>query len=151
MILCYVQWFKVENTALRMILPNTIIFCTFQALFHKSCLVSNLIHKMYLMIAGWTPENEEDLVTLPGGRVMCKRCDKSYSTMTNASRHFRENHRWQAKSQCQFCKKFYKNERRRNEHLLTSHGISIKHLKRGSEELSNPLKMEFEPEIDFMD
>ena len=136
-----------------MILTSTMKFGTPRLISQICCFFSiNLdTHKTYLMIAGWTPENEEDLVNLPGGRVMCKRCDKSYSTMTNASRHFRENHRWQAKSQCQFCKKFYKNERRRNEHLLTSHGISIKHLKRGSEEPSNPLKMEFEPEIDFMD
>ena len=95
---------------------------------------------------------------------MCIKCGKTYSGISSGRRHIRENHRFQAKAQCQFCKRFYKNERQRNEHYNTAHGISARQLKNVIKVPFDPdhppinpvlpempLKMEFTPELDFVD
>ena len=77
------------------------------------------------MIAGLTPDLEEDLESLPEGRVLCKKCGKSYSTMTNARRHILDVHVPTKKATCQLCYKSFSKKRYRNDHYKSFHGISL--------------------------
>ena len=63
------------------------------------------------------------------GGVMCIQCGKIFTTISNGSRHVREAHRPNVQAQCQICKRFYKNERLRNNHLKYVHGITTKQMK----------------------
>jgi len=48
--------------------------------------------------------------------------------MSSGRRHIREMHRFTPTASCQICHKVYKNERQRNEHLNTTHGVSAKQM-----------------------
>ena len=71
---------------------------------------------------------DEGLVMLDAGGVMCITCGKVYKEAWTGKRHVREIHRSNQRAQCKICKKFYKNERQRNDHYKSVHGVSAKEM-----------------------
>ena len=71
--------------------------------------------------------DEDGLVVLDQG-VMCITCGKVLSSEAIGKRHVKESHRPTQKVQCRICKRFYKNERARNEHYRTAHGVTAKQM-----------------------
>ena len=66
---------------------------------------------------------------LEEGGVMCITCGKYLSSIGIGNRHVRETHRPNQKAQCKICKRFYKNERQRNDHYKTSHGVTARQMR----------------------
>ena len=58
--------------------------------------------------------------------VMCIQCGRILSTIHSGRRHIKETHQPNEQAQCGICKKIYKNERQRNNHYYTAHGVSPK-------------------------
>ena len=77
---------------------------------------------------GGNEDNVEGLVMLDDGGVMCITCNKVLSSVSTGNRHVREKHRPNEKAQCRICKRFYCNERQRNNHYKTAHGVSYKQM-----------------------
>ena len=71
---------------------------------------------------------EAGLETLPEGRVLCTKCGKSYSTMTNARRHVNDAHMPTQQVRCQLCFRTFSKKRYRNDHYRSFHGISLSEL-----------------------
>jgi len=67
---------------------------------------------------------EDILEALPDqGKIKCLKCEKLYSTMTNARRHVKDAHIPHGKSQCQLCPRSFRNERYRTDHYRSFHGL----------------------------
>ena len=73
--------------------------------------------------------DDDGLIMMKEGGVMCIKCGKVLSAINSGRRHVRETHRPNQRAQCQICKRFYKNERQRNNHLNSAHGITPKQMK----------------------
>ena len=56
--------------------------------------------------------------------VMCCHCGKVLSTVHVARRHVKEIHGHNEQAQCEFCMKFFKNERQKKNHIKCAHGVS---------------------------
>ena len=68
--------------------------------------------------------SEDMLEPLPDeGKIKCLKCEKLYSTMTNARRHIRDAHIPHVKVQCQLCPRSFTNERYRTDHYRSFHGL----------------------------
>merc|ERR1712029_369629 len=73
----------------------------------------------------------EDMTVAADGYCKCLVCGSSYSSRTNAFRHYKEKHLHSGvKYPCLQCNKIFELERKMNDHLLNIHGISVKDLKR---------------------
>ena len=73
--------------------------------------------------------DEDGLVILDEGGVMCITCGKVLSTVTNGNRHVREKHRPNQRAQCRICKKDFKHYRVLDNHYKINHGVSAKQMK----------------------
>ena len=74
-------------------------------------------------------EDDADLVPTGSGGYMCLKCGKVLSTLSNGRRHIRESHHFNQTSQCRICKKVLKNERQRNDHYRSAHGVTANQMK----------------------
>ena len=72
---------------------------------------------------------DEGLAMYPDGRVLCTICGKTLGSWGTGKRHFKENHLPNQEAVCKICKRVYKNERKRNDHYKSAHGISSKMMK----------------------
>ena len=73
--------------------------------------------------------NEEGLIKLDEGGVMCITCGKVCKEVWIGKRHVREIHRPIQQAQCRICNKFYKNERLRDHHYKSVHGVPARQMK----------------------
>ena len=89
-------------------------------------MIKNISNEESSTILGVLDAFEDLLETLPDqGRVLCKKCGKTYSTMTNARRHISDAHMPQQNARCQLCNRTFRNKRYRNDHYRSFHGISL--------------------------
>jgi hypothetical protein len=65
------------------------------------------------------------------GRIRCLRCDKTFTVLANARRHFKEKHATVSENifECHLCSAKFRVQRYFNEHLVKRHDISHKMLK----------------------
>ena len=73
--------------------------------------------------------DEDGLVVLDQGGVMCITCGKVLTTVSTGNRHVREKHRPNQQAQCRICKQSYKNDRVLGNHYKMAHGVSAKQMK----------------------
>lgn len=85
-------------------------------------------------LPGLEEEEEEELglSKIEGSnQVICLRCQKKFSTMNKASRHYKEIHQWNGIQQfkCKMCPKMFKNKRYMGEHMRKMHKVTLRQLK----------------------
>ena len=95
--------------------------------------INSILHIEGMEYADQTAEDEETeedgLAVFPDGKVLCTICGKTLSSWSTGKRHFSEKHMPNKEAKCKICKKVYKNERKRNDHYKSAHGISSRMMK----------------------
>ena len=74
-------------------------------------------------------EYESSVVNTEDGRKSCTLCGMTFSTLSNAQRHFRNQHTNTERIPCNLCQRTFKNSHSHNEHLRINHGITQSMLK----------------------
>ena len=95
--------------------------------------INSIFHIEGMEYANQTVEDEDTeedgLAVFPDGKVLCTICGKTLSSWSTGKRHFSEKHMPNKEAKCKICKKVYKNERKRNDHYKSAHGISSRMMK----------------------
>lgn len=74
-------------------------------------------------------EFEGSVVNIEDGRKSCTFCGMTFTTTSNAQRHFRNQHTNTERIPCNLCQRTFKNSHSHNEHLRINHGITQSMLK----------------------
>ena len=72
--------------------------------------------------------DDDYLVELENGKSLCS-CGVQLNNIALGRRHIRDVHGPNKNVQCSICKKFYKNERTRNNHAYNQHGLKVDQLR----------------------
>ena len=95
----------------------------------KSFLILILFQNASMDFQFTNSEYESSVVNTEDGRKSCTLCGMTFSTLSNAQRHFRNQHTNTERIPCNLCQRTFKNSHSHNEHLRINHGITQSMLK----------------------